>query len=70
MKQLGTVDLEVEVYENDKDRNLVSHVKEVTCTPAYATLLAHVEDKGEWTSEELSNETKIPDNMVRKRMGF
>jgi len=70
MKQLGTVELEVEAYEKDDDGNLVSHVKEVSCTPAHATLLAHFEDKGEWTSEELSNKTEMPEDMVRKRMGF
>ncbi|KAL7542585.1 hypothetical protein ACHAXR_012103 [Thalassiosira sp. AJA248-18] len=70
MKQLGMVELEVEAYEKDEDGNLTSHVKEVSCTPAHATLLAHFEDKGEWTSEELSNKTEMPEEMVRKRLGF
>ena len=70
MKQLGSVELEVEAYEEDEDGNLVSHTKEVSCTPAHATLLAHFEDKGEWSSEELSMKTEMPEDMVRKRMGF
>ena len=70
MKQLGTVELEVEAYEKDEDGKLISHVKTVSCTPAHATLLAHFEDKDEWTSEELSSETEMPEDMVRKRMGF
>ena len=70
MKQLGTVELEVEAYEHDEDGNLVSHVKEVSCTPAHATLLSHFEDKGEWEDWELSDETEMPKEMVRKRMGL
>ncbi|KAL9188455.1 hypothetical protein ACHAXT_006833 [Thalassiosira profunda] len=70
MKQLGTVELEVEAYEHDEDGQLVSHVKEVSCTPAHATLLAHFEDKSEWTSAELSTKTVMPEDMVRKRMLF
>ena len=70
MKQLGSVELEVEAYEKDEDGNLVSHTKEVTCNPSQATLLAHFEDKSEWTSGELSNETEMPEDLVRKRMGF
>ncbi|KAL7507453.1 hypothetical protein ACHAXN_004943 [Cyclotella atomus] len=70
MKQLGHVELEVEVYETDKDGNVVSHVKEVKCTPAHATLLAHFEDSTFWTVENLAIETEMPDELVRKRMGF
>jgi anaphase-promoting complex subunit 2 len=70
MKQLGHVELEVEVYENDEDGNLISHVKEVKCTPAHATLLAHFEDKTHWTVEELAIETEMPDELICKRMGF
>ncbi len=71
MKQLGTVQLEVEVYEEDEDDGvLTSHVKEVTCTPAHATLLAHFEDKDRWTVEELVTETGMSEDLVKKRMGF
>lgn len=70
MKQLGSVEIEVETYETDADGNLVSHIKEVSCTPAHANLLAYFEDRSEWTSKALSIETKMSEDMVRKRMGF
>lgn len=70
MKQLGHVELEVEVYEKDKDGHIESHTKEVKCTPAHATLLAYFEDKPFWTVENLAIETEMPDEVVRKRMGF
>lgn len=70
MKQLGSVEIEVEAYEKDADGNIVSHIKEVTCTPAHANLLAHFEDRSEWTSKALSIETKMSEDVVRKRMGF
>ncbi len=70
MKQLGLVEIEVEAYEKDTDGNMVSHTKEVSCTPAHANLLAHFEDRSEWTSTSLSVETKMSEDMVRKRMGF
>jgi anaphase-promoting complex subunit 2 len=68
MKQLGHVELEVD--ETDADGNAVSHVKEVKCTPVHATLLAHFEDKPSWTVEELSTETEMSDEILRKRMAF
>jgi anaphase-promoting complex subunit 2 len=70
MKQLGSVELEVEAYEEDEDGNVVSHLREVSCTPAHATLLAHFEDRAAWTSGELSIETEMTEEAVRKRMGF
>lgn len=70
MKQLGTVELEVEAYEEDEDGHLVSHVKEVSCSPAQATLLAHFEDRSEWTAAELADRTEMPEDAVRKKMGF
>ncbi|KAL3805015.1 hypothetical protein HJC23_003243 [Cyclotella cryptica] len=70
MKQLGHVELEVELYETDDEGNVVSHVKEVKCTPVHATLLAHFEDKPFWTVEELSTETEMSDEMLKKRMAF
>lgn len=70
MKQLGTVELEVEFYDGDEDSIFTSHVKYITCTPAHATLLAHFEDKPQWTADELSGETEMPEEIVRKRMAF
>lgn len=70
MQQLGSVEMEVEVYENDEDGNLVSHTKEVTCSTAQANLLAQFEDKSELTSGELAFRTEMPEDVVKKRMGF
>jgi anaphase-promoting complex subunit 2 len=70
IKQLGFVELEVEAYEEDEDGNLTSHVKEVSCTPAHASLLVHFEDRSAWTSSALSIETEMSEDAVRKRMGF
>lgn len=70
MKQLGTVDLEVEAYENDPEGKLVSSIKSVTCSPVHASLLANFEDKSDWTSEELSTQMGMPEEAIRKRMTF
>ena len=70
MKQLGSVELEVEAYEHDEDGELVSHTKEVSCTPAQATLLHYFTDTPKWTSSDLSMQTEMPEDVVRKRMGF
>ena len=70
MKQLGMVELEVEAYEEDEDGRLVSHLKEVSCSPAHATLLAHFEDQSEWTAAELAAQTGMSEDAVRKKMGF
>lgn len=70
LQQLGLVELEVEVYQNDEDGNLKSHLKEVSCTPAHATLLANFADTGTWTCSELAAETEMTEDAVRKRMGF
>mmetsp|Transcript_15886 Transcript_15886/g.22588 ORF Transcript_15886/g.22588 Transcript_15886/m.22588 type:complete len:769 (-) Transcript_15886:29-2335(-) len=70
MQQLGTVEMEVEAYETDADGNVTSYVKDVTCTPAHATLLANFEDKSQWALEELSAEVAMSEEVVRKRMGF
>jgi len=70
MKQLGSVELEVEAYEHDEDGELVSHTKEVSCTPAQATLLHYFEDTPKWTASDLSMQTEMPEDVVRKRMGF
>eukprot|EP00957_Ditylum_brightwellii_P087739 6681016-Ditylum_brightwellii.AAC.1 len=64
--QLGTVELELEVLEDDGQL----HMREFTCSPLHATLILHFEDKETWTAAELSEETGVPEDAVRKRMGY
>ena len=64
--QLGTVELEAEVMQD----NGKSVVKEFSCSPVLATLLAHFEDKPAWTVSDLSNETNLPEHLIQKRMAY
>jgi anaphase-promoting complex subunit 2 len=37
----------------------------------HATLISHFEDNdGYWTTKDLSNETGVPEDVIKKRMGF
>ena len=65
--QLGTVELEATVVDAATGQ---AYTKEFSCSPLYATLLAHFEDKPVWTAAELSNETSIPENLIQKRMAY
>lgn len=65
LEQLGTVQLELDAIEG---RTVVT--KEFSCTPLQATLIAHFEDKVEWTLEDLSNETGVPEHVLYKKMTF
>jgi anaphase-promoting complex subunit 2 len=64
--QLGTVEIEAEVIENDGRTT----VKNFSCSPLLATLLAHFEDKPQWTAIELSNETGLGEHLIQKRMAY
>lgn len=64
--QLGTVELEAEVVQD----NGKTIVKEFSCSPVLATLLAHFEDKPAWTVADLSNETNLPEHLIQKRMAY
>lgn len=64
--QLGTVELEAEVSEPDGQ----VHTKEFRCSSLLASLLAHFEDKPDWTAADLSNETGIPEHLIQKRMSY
>lgn len=70
ISQLGTVQLEVDVVEDGPDGKPVVETKEFTCSPLLATLLSHFEDNPTWTAEALSNETGIPESVIRKRISF
>jgi len=70
LNQLGTVQLELDVVEEGSDGVPVIETKEFSCSPLLATLISHFEDKEEWTSEELSNETSIPEHIIQSRMNY
>lgn len=70
LNQLGTVQLELDVLEESKDGTTTVETRDFTVAPLLATLISHFEDKDEWTAEELSNETGIPEHVIQKRMGY
>ena len=70
MNQLGSVQVELDVVEAGPDGQPQVETKEFTCSPLLATLISHFEDKPTWTAEALSNETGIPEHVIRKRMTY
>ena len=70
LNQLGTVQLELDVLEDQEDGTAAVETREFSVSPLLATLISHFEDKDEWTAEELSNETGIPEHTIQKRMGY
>ena len=65
--QLGQVQLELEVVENDGEIS----TKEFSCSPLHATLISHFEDNdGYWTARQLSNETGVPEDVIKRKMGY
>jgi anaphase-promoting complex subunit 2 len=63
------IQLELDVMEEGPN-GMVMETKEFTCSPFQATLISHFEDKKQWTSEELSDETGVPVHVLQKRMAF
>lgn len=70
MNQLGTVQLELDVLELRPNGTTAVETREFSVAPFLATLISHFEDKDQWTVEELSNETGIPEYQIQKRMGY
>jgi anaphase-promoting complex subunit 2 len=70
MNQLGTVQLELDVLERLPDGTTAVETREFSVAPFLATLISHFEDKDQWTVEELSNETGIPEYQIQKRMSY
>jgi anaerobic selenocysteine-containing dehydrogenase len=58
-----------EEFEFDKWTTAVE-TREFSAVPFLATLIAHFEDKDQWTVEELSNETGIPEYQIQKLMSY
>ena len=70
MNQLGLVQLELDVLEDKEDGTTIIETREFSVPPLLATLISHFEDKDEWTVQELSNETGLPEHVVQMRMGY
>lgn len=67
LDQLGTVQIELEVVDEDGSG---SHMQEFTCSTLQATLISHFEDRTWWRASELSDETGVAEDVVRKKMGY
>jgi anaphase-promoting complex subunit 2 len=52
------------------DGTTAVETREFSVSPFLATLISHFEDKDQWTVEELSNETGIPEYQIQKRMSY
>lgn len=66
-QQLGQVELELDVIEENGEVS----TKEFRCSPIHATLITHFEDNGgRWSARELSDETGISEDMIRKKMSY
>ena len=80
--QLGTVELELEVLEEELNgdnaandgastKNLPkTRMKTIRCNPVQATLISHFEDQEEWSRADLAKETGVSENVLHKRMAF
>mmetsp|Transcript_18602 Transcript_18602/g.40472 ORF Transcript_18602/g.40472 Transcript_18602/m.40472 type:complete len:751 (+) Transcript_18602:158-2410(+) len=66
-QMLGSVEIELEVVDEDGGGR---HMQEFTCSTLQATLISHFEDKPQWTPEDLSNETGVSEDVIRKKMGY
>ena len=45
-------------------------MQEFTCSTLQATLISHFEDRTWWRASELSDETGVAEDVVRKKMGY
>jgi len=78
LQQLGQVTIDLEVIDldvqtnNDLDEKILHKytTKEFICSPLQATLIFHFEDRDQWSASSLSNETGVPEPIIRKRMGY
>jgi anaphase-promoting complex subunit 2 len=70
MNQLGSVQLELDVLEEQDDGNVAIETREFSVAPLLATLISHFEDKDQWTVEELSNETGLAEHVIQKRIAY
>lgn len=68
MNQLGTVELELDVVEENPDGTTAIETRTFSVGPLLVTLISHFEDKDIWTLEDLANETGLAAHVVQKRM--
>jgi anaphase-promoting complex subunit 2 len=61
-RQLGTVQIQIQFGDEDP--------REFQCSPLQATVIAHFEDKDTWTACDLSNETGVPVDTLKRRMAY
>jgi anaphase-promoting complex subunit 2 len=69
LNQLGTVQLQLDVVEKKGSRNVVEK-RDFTVTPVLSTLILHFESKAQWTPQDLSDETGIPEHIIQRRMAY
>jgi anaphase-promoting complex subunit 2 len=69
LNQLGTVQLQLDVVEKKGSRSVVEK-RDFTVTPVLSTLILHFESKSQWTPQDLSNETGIPEHIIQRRMAY
>jgi anaphase-promoting complex subunit 2 len=69
LNQLGTVQLQLDVMETKGGRNVVEK-RDFTVTPVLATLILHFESVSQWSPQDLSNETGIPEHIIQRRMAY
>lgn len=66
--QLGQVQLEIDVIDEETGETMT---KDFTCSPLQATLISHFEDNGgRWKVSDLSNETGVAEDIIRKKIGY
>jgi len=66
--QLGQVQLELDVIDEETGETMT---KSFTCSPLQATLISHFEDNGGyWKVSDLSNETGVAEDIIRKKIGY
>lgn len=70
LNQLGTVQLELDVLEEQEGGTTTVETRDFSVPPLLATLISHFAEKDEWTAEELSNETGLPEHVIVKRMRY
>merc|ERR1711957_697011 len=66
--QLGQVQLEIDVIDEETGEVITTNF---TCSPLQATLISHFEDNdGFWKVSDLSNETGVSGDIIRKKIGY
>eukprot|EP00550_Attheya_septentrionalis_P003183 CAMPEP_0198286292 /NCGR_PEP_ID=MMETSP1449-20131203/5415_1 /TAXON_ID=420275 /ORGANISM="Attheya septentrionalis, Strain CCMP2084" /LENGTH=782 /DNA_ID=CAMNT_0043983991 /DNA_START=169 /DNA_END=2517 /DNA_ORIENTATION=- len=70
LEQLGNVQLDLEVVEYDPNGTAITEIRTFSCSPLHATLISHFEDQDQWSPNDLSNETGVWVDVVKKKMSY